>query len=273
MLNLEIESQPLTTQGLFEAPSKSAAENLTWKTLFKNLIPKIALHSHPEFVEGLNFLSISEKSVPETECLNKALKKLEWSVVDTETILTPSEFFTLLGQKKIAISKSLRTLSDASFSPYPDRFHDVFGHLPLLLNREYREFLETFGKISKSQSWSQALTSNYKTIAANPTSSNNYYNNFAELSTLSDEKAVRLERLFWWTIEFGLISKSKDLTSIAGAALLSSNSEIEAYKKNQFKKLSFNQSVYKMPYHPSAIQNCVFVAQSFTHWLDILETI
>ena len=219
------------------------------------------------FYEGIDFLGISSNRIPETSELNEHLQKINWSALDVTRSILPSEFFTLLSNRTIPISKNIRSFNELDFSSSPDRFHDVIGHLPLLIDKDYRTFMENFGTIASKLIWSENQDNSYKAAVLNNTISADYDSklNFHDTRSLS----LKLERLFWWTVEFGLIESGG--VRVAGAALLSSSGETKRILSSTFNKIELSEQVFVTPYSPTEQQQIVFVSKGFNDWISLLE--
>jgi phenylalanine-4-hydroxylase len=183
-------------QGMVEQRIRefSSEENRTWHDLYVNLNENRKVQAIPEFQVGLNTLKISADYIPDLKNVNKSLKALSgWVGVPVEGLVDGPGFFQAMRDRKFPIGNFIRSPAVSSYTPAPDIFHDLYGHIPLYVDRDYADFSYRIG------------------VAAQE---------FAD----KPDKLVMFERFFWFTIEFGLI----DLTEgrrIFGAGILSSFSE------------------------------------------------
>lgn len=171
-------------------------ENRTWKTLFERQSLKRERQIIPQFSQGLKALGISADAIPHLEGVNSHLRKLTgWEGVPVEGLEEGASFYDMLAQKKFPIGNFIRDEKDLSYTPAPDVFHDLYGHLPFFADIQYADFCQEYGK----------QASKYK----------------------SDCEILReFERFFWFTIEFGLIETSEG-RRIFGAGIASSFGECE----------------------------------------------
>lgn len=172
----------------------SKEEHETWSILIKRQLDIVKNRACKEYLEGLKLLDFPMKKIPQSSEINAKLRKLTgWEVKAVPAVIGPTEFYTLLANKKFPMATFIRTREDLDYLQEPDIFHELFGHCPLLTNQAYADFLEYYGKL--------ALKANEK-------------------------ERMRLFRLFWFTIEFGILKDSKsNEKKIYGAGILSSKEE------------------------------------------------
>lgn len=172
----------------------SEADDETWTMLYLRQSPRIPEMAHPLFQEGLNALGITQLCIPSFSQVNKRLGEITgWKAVPVEGLESGHDFYAELARKEFPVGHFIRDRADLGYTPAPDIFHDMFGHVPFFANPAYAKFCEAYGKLV--------------------------------LKYVSDpEKLKKLERFFWFSIEFGLIETSAG-RRIFGAGLLSSYEE------------------------------------------------
>lgn len=170
----------------------SKEENETWTFLLKRQKELMVNRASKEFIKGVEFLQFNDE-IPQHGDITGILKShTGWGVEPVPALIQPQEFFSLLSKKRFPAANFIRTKEDIDYIQEPDVFHELFGHCPLLTNAAYAEFMHAYGK----------------------------------LALLADRKTqMRMFRLFWFTIEFGLI-KEDGLMKAYGGGILSSKSEI-----------------------------------------------
>ena len=181
--------------------NSQAYENYTkhdqrvWRILYERQIEQLPELASEAFLQGIELAGFTADHIPnfETE-LNPALRKYTgWEVVVVPGLIPVEDFFKLLADRKFPASTWLRTEEQLDYLEEPDMFHDTFGHVPLLTNQAFCDFLAKFSKIA--------------------------------LEYIDDEEAVtQLQRLYWYTVEFGLIRDNGKL-KIYGGGILSSSGE------------------------------------------------
>lgn len=214
----------------------TAEQQLVWKELFTrqqdNLLQKgTALHN--ESVTLLNNV-FNADSIPKLADLSTALlERTGWQIHIVEGFIPAVEFLTLLSEKKFAASTWLRQPEQLDYLEEPDMFHDVFGHLPILCDRNYAAFVYKVGLLGKKYSF-------------------------------SPECVDLIERFYWYSIEFGLV-KENDKTKILGAGIISSYGETNRIFEDisvEIKEFNLAEILY-LPFDKSSLQPIYYVANSF----------
>ncbi len=166
-----------------------------WKMLYERQMEQLPTLASEAYLEGIELAGFSADHIPNFEAeLNPRLRKhTGWEVVVVPGLIPVEDFFKLLADKKFPASTWLRTKEQLDYLEEPDMFHDTFGHVPLLTNQAFCNFLADFSKIA--------------------------------LTYIDDEEAIlQLQRLYWYTVEFGLIRDNGKL-KIYGGGILSSSGE------------------------------------------------
>jgi len=166
-----------------------------WKTLFERQVENLQDKSCKEYLDCLNELSpvLNANFIPRFEDLSATLKeKTGWSVHVVPGLIPREDFFELLAQKKFCSSTWLRRMDQLDYLEEPDMFHDIFGHIPLFMDQDYADFAQKIGKVG--------------------------------VRFIHDEEVVtQLQRLYWFTIEFGVLKTN--VGKIYGAGIISSFGE------------------------------------------------
>jgi phenylalanine-4-hydroxylase len=197
-------------------------------------------HVAPEYLEGVTRLGLTGRAVPQIADIDARLADLTGAGVQgVPAIIPPSQFFDLLSQRKFPVATFLRRREDMDYIEEPDLFHEVFGHCPLLTNPDYCDFIERFGKLAvqlgKPYSW-------------------------------------RMFRLFWFTVEFGMI-RTPDGLRAYGAGIVSSPSEARHATGGEAEMLDFDlMTVFRTPYRIDIVQPVYFVIDSFEAMAASLDT-
>ena len=213
-------------------------ENDTWTKLVerqKDIVREVACD---QYLEGLQYLDF-EKEIPQIPQLNEKLGKCNgWGVEPVPAIIQPKEFFALLSNKRFPAATFIRIPEHMDYLQEPDIFHELYGHTPLLIHKAYGDFMEEFGKIA---------------LKAQP----------------KDRR--RLFRLFWFTIEFGLIKTDKGLKAYGGG-ILSSPGETQYCLTDKSEKTPFDAlTALRTPYRIDIMQPLYFVLDDFSDLYNILD--
>ncbi len=172
----------------------SELEHDTWRRLYERLGECRARQAHPLFVRGLEALGITGESIPRLDEVNARLMALTgWRGVPVTGLEDGRSFFALLAERCFPIGAFIRDAKDLSYTPAPDVFHDMYGHLPLFADPDYAAFNEAFGKVASRH-------------AHDPV------------------RLRQFERLYWFGLEFPLIETPQG-RRIFGGGILSSFGE------------------------------------------------
>jgi len=217
------------------------AENETWKILYDRQMDTIGDRACDEFIEGIQILGMSADCIPQCPDISAALQKITgWSIATVPSLISSERFFTLLANKQFPAATFIRTRDELDYLQEPDIFHEIYGHCPLLVNKDYADFVEAYGKLSLQ------MTPNIQN---------------------------KLLRLFWMTIEFGLMETSKG-TRIYGGGILSSYEEtIYASESSIPKRESFSiLDALRTPYRIDIKQPIYYIIPSMHTLYDIIHT-
>lgn len=210
----------------------SEQDHETWRLLFTKQTPLRSVQLIPEFSQGLELLGIDEHGIPDLEKVNQKLKNLTgWQGVYVEGLVDAMDFFEMLSKKEFPIGGFIRDPKDLSYTPAPDVFHDLYGHIPFYTIPEYAEFSRRFGEAAKE----------YSTDAT---------------------KITEFQRLFWFTLEFALV-KTPSGIRIFGAGIASSFSECEYALSSKPRVHAFDAEVIrKKDFRIDRIQEDLYLLES-----------
>ncbi|MBM3261531.1 phenylalanine 4-monooxygenase [Candidatus Kaiserbacteria bacterium] len=167
-------------------------EHDRWRRLYRRQMEILPGRACSEFLEGLKKLDMS-RGIPNFKNINKSLRATNWEVVGVEGLVEDKHFFELLSQRLFPSTCFIRREDQFDYIVEPDIFHDGFGHLPMLMNPVIADYMQAYGK--------------------------------GGLKVLDDPvKLKQLARLYWYTIEFGLV-QTPDGLRIYGSGIVSSPSE------------------------------------------------
>ena len=217
----------------------SPAEHDRWDRLFKRSQAILRNRACDEFIAMMHELKLSEAGIPNLEKLSDRLAKLTgWRVVPVIELVPDDVFFDHLANRRFPAGAFIRSEAEMDYLQEPDIFHDVFGHVPLLANPVYADFMQAYGR-----GGNRALA----------------------LGRLSN-----LARLYWYTIEFGLIRTPTGLR-IFGAGIMSSAGEsIFALDSDSPNRIAFNlERVMRTKYVIDDFQQTYFVIDSFERVLQV----
>ena len=204
-----------------------------WNTLFNRQIDALKPTVSVSYLEAIERIGFTEIQIPDFTEVNKILASTtSWKIEVVPNICPDAKFFECSANKIFTSTCWLRTMSQLDYLEEPDMFHDVFGHMPLLTNKAYADFFSAFGKVA--------------------------------IRYLHNPQAIQLlSRIYWFTIEFGMIEENNSL-KIYGAGIISSFGETQHAIDNQTQKHPFEiDTIMNTPYRTDIIQDKYFVIQSF----------
>ncbi len=216
----------------------TAEEHDRWDRLFQNQLRLLPGRACDQFVDAMHKLELSEAGIPDMEKLSGRLKELTgWTVVPVTDLVPDDIFFDHLANRRFPAGAFIRPEEEFDYLEEPDIFHDIFGHVPLLANPVFADFMEAYGKGG---------------------------NRALELGQLKN-----LARLYWYTVEFGLI-RTADGLRIYGAGILSSPHEtVFSLKDDSPNRVGFDlERLMRTKHIIDDFQQTYFVIDSFEQLLE-----
>lgn len=211
----------------------SAADHNTWKTLYNRQLETLKARVCEEYLEGLKTLHLVADTVPDFAQMNKHLRAATgWEVLAVPGLIASKPFFSMLANRQFPAGTFIRTPEQLDYLEEPDIFHDVFGHIPLLSNPAYANYMQEYGR--------------------------------AGLAALEHKGIKFLARLNWYTIEFGLIKNNGEVKAY-GAGIMSSYGEAKyLFNDPSANWLQFEiDRVLRTGYYIDDLQASYFTIDSF----------
>ena len=208
-------------------------DDAVWNDLFARQMEILPGRAASAFMEGLDRLDLGTGGVPDFKELSESLNKLTgWSVVPVPMLIPDHIFFWHLANRRFPAGNFIRTRETFDYIQEPDVFHDVFGHVPMLTNPVFADYMQAYGRAG----WRAMEYNRLKALGA----------------------------LYWYTVEFGLIMEDEGLRAY-GAGILSGPTEavfsVEAESPNRI-MLNVDR-VMRTDYVISDLQPTYFVIESF----------
>ncbi len=213
-------------------------EHDRWDQLFVRSWNVLQDRACDEFLAAASHLELSRSGIPDMSALSDRLASLTgWRVVPVAGLVPDDVFFQLLAERRFPAGAFIRSAAEMDYLEEPDIFHDIFGHVPLLANPAYAAFMEAYGK--------------------------------GGMRAMARNRLHNLARLYWYTIEFGLVKSPKGLR-IFGAGIMSSTAEsVFALEDPSPNRIEFNlERVMRTKYIIDDFQKTYFVIDSFEALLD-----
>ncbi len=210
----------------------TGADHHVWQLLYSRQMNAIQQAAYQQFFKNTSFLGFTEERIPEFTAINARLKNSTgWEIYAVPGLIANDLFFKQLQQQKFGASTWIRKMEELDYLEEPDMFHDVFGHLPQLADPLIADFLLQLANIAVKHIHSENI------IEA-------------------------IARLYWYSIEFGLVQEQDEI-KIYGAGLLSSIAETKFCLSAEANRIPFNlEQVLNTPYIKDEFQQQYFVLQS-----------
>jgi len=207
-------------------------EHQTWNTLYERQMKILPGRASEAFLRGLDALNLNAGGIPDFEIINPKLQALTgWTVVCVPGLVPDEVFFDHLANRRFVSGQFIRKPDQLDYLQEPDIFHDVFGHVPMLTDPDFAAYMEAYGKGGQRA---------------------------ASLGMLPN-----LARLYWYTVEFGLMQEAGELR-IYGAGIVSSATEsVFSLEDPSPNRLGFDlERVMKTLYRIDDFQQVYFVIDS-----------
>ena len=204
-----------------------------WKILYERQMGNLPTAASAAYLEGLTKVNFVEDAIPHFDQTNEVLKDLTgWRLAVVPGIVPDYTFFELMSNKRFPATTWLRKMKELDYLEEPDMFHDVFAHVPLLSNQSFVDFLEALSHFG--------------------------------LEYVGNDYAIEiLSRVYWFTVEFGLIQEEAG-SRIYGAGILSSAGETKFSLSEEPPKYPFDvQTIANTPYRKDVFQDRYFVIESY----------
>jgi phenylalanine-4-hydroxylase len=211
----------------------SDRDQQVWNILFDRQQRAVRQYAYTDFFPALQSLGLRANEVPELSGLNERLQPLTgWELYPVPGLIDNAYFFEQMRNKKFGSTTWLRKPEQLDYLEEPDMFHDIFGHVPLLTNEAVTNFLAGLAAIAANHHYRESVVE-------------------------------AIARLYWYTIEFGLVKEHNEL-KIYGAGILSSIGETSYCMGPDVKLLPFDvDQIIQTPYIKDAYQQQYFVLNDF----------
>ncbi|WP_066483014.1 MULTISPECIES: phenylalanine 4-monooxygenase [unclassified Sphingomonas] len=217
----------------------SDAEHGVWDTLFERQSALLPGRASDAFLRGIDVLRLSRPGIPDFAELSARLMDLTgWQVVAVPGLVPDDVFFDHLANRRFVAGNFIRRADQLDYLQEPDVFHDVFGHVPMLADPVFADYMAAYGR--------------------------------GGLRALEYGSLKQLARLYWYTVEFGLIEEAGALR-IYGAGIVSSASESRfALEDPSPNRIGFDlKRVMRTDYRIDDFQQNYFVIPSFDELLRV----
>jgi phenylalanine-4-hydroxylase len=169
-------------------------QHAIWAELVRRRMPQLREHAAQEYLDGFAQIGLREDTIPNLNEVNRRLSpRTRWNATPVSGFLPPDAFFEMLAARQFPTTTYIRSRESMEYTPEPDIFHDVFGHVPMHAHPVFADFLQHYGRVCAA--------------------------------LMGDKvKLEKMGRLFWFTVEFGVI-RQKGKVKLYGSGLISSHGE------------------------------------------------
>jgi len=258
-------------------------DHAVWRYVMRQNHNYLKDTAHQAYVGGLKSSGISVEKIPNVMDMNRALEPFGWGAANIDGFIPGVIFFDFQAHGILPIASDIRKLENIQYTPAPDIIHEAAGHAPILCEEKFSEYVKLFGQIGSKalatseehelfeavRTYSNLLESGNATSAEIDAAKANFEEKQAAVTELSE--AEQISRLYWWTVEYGLIG-SVEHPQIYGAGLLSSVSEGRSSLTAAVKKIPFDlQTVISTGFDITKPQPQLFVCDSFDQLIDAVN--
>ena len=257
-------------------------DHAVWRFIMRQNTFFLREYAHKVYFQGLLDTGISFERIPRIEEMNEILGRIGWGAVAVDGFIPPAAFMEFQAYKVLVIACDMRQIHHIEYTPAPDIVHEAAGHAPIIVDREYSNYLQRFGEVGAKAMSSKKDFELYQAIRhlsilkEQPNSDPREIEEATKLVEYRQKnlgepsEMALLSRLHWWTVEYGLIGTLEN-PKIYGAGLLSSIGESVSCLEPEVKKIPYSIEAMDMPFDITTKQPQLFVCRDFKHLRDVLE--
>ena len=211
----------------------TAEEHGRWRALFARQAALLQKRATPEFLSGLSKLGVAADGIPDFRRLNEVFDRTTgWRIVAVPGLVPDDVFFEHLANRRFVATCFIRSPEQMDYIAEPDVFHDIYGHVPMLVHPVFADYMQAYGQ--------------------------------GGLKALQLGSLPQLARLYWYTVEFGLI-RGADGLRIYGSGIVSSKTEsIYCLEDPRPNRIAFNlKRIMRTDYQIDRFQDTYFVIDNF----------
>jgi len=231
------QARPANAEGMV---NYNRTENQTWQILSQRQNRIIENRASVEYLHGLNILQLPTDRIAQIPEVNSVLQDVTgWQLEPVAAVIPFGEFFNLLSQRKFPAATFIRRAEDIDYLQEPDIFHEIYGHCPMLTDPVFADFVQAYGVLG---------------------------------CRASPRERVYLARLFWFSVEFGLINTEQGIRAY-GAGILSSHGEtVYALEDTSPERKPWDvMTVLRTPYRIDIMQPVYYQIESYQQLYQAME--
>jgi phenylalanine-4-hydroxylase len=218
----------------------SREEDGIWHDLITRQVPMLPNRACPQWIGALNEMNFPTDRIPQLSEISEVLQvHTGWSVSPVPALIGFTQFFRLLANKSFPVATFIRSRKDFDYIQEPDVFHEVFGHTPPLTDHRFAAFVQAYGETG---------------LAADP------------------KDHAMLARLFWFTVEFGLVQTAEGVRAYGSGIMSSPGELVYAVESSVPERKPFDPvEVLRTPYRIDILQPIYYVIGSFDQLFDLAQ--
>jgi len=222
--------------------SYTCEQHSVWAELVRRQMPQLEHHAAQEYLDGFDTLCLPYDRLPNLAAVSAKLeRRTGWNATPVSGFMPGPAFFEMLAARRFPTTTWLRSRNSLEYTPEPDIFHDVFGHVPMHAHPVFADFLAHYGQVCAG---------------------------------IRDEAILeRIGRVFWYTVEFGLIRQNGEI-KVYGSGLISSNGECSNVLESGCKVRPFVlDEVLRTPVKVDQMHRLLFAIESFDEIYQAMHTL
>lgn len=212
-----------------------------WSILYERRMADLERTGSQVFLEGAEIIALRAETVPDIRRVNEKLNiRTGWNAFPVRGFIPAGEFFRCLAIRLFPTTVTMRRMEQLEYLPEPDIFHDVFGHVPLHADPSFADFLQSFGQV-------------------------------AAMASKNPDQVTAMARLFWFTVEFGLIREGGEVRTYGSGLVSSAGDAANALSDGCDRRPFRLDNVIEQPFEVDRFQDVLFVIDSFEQIVDALD--
>ena len=218
----------------------TAEQHAVWTELVRRRLPQVEEYACQEYLEGVDIIGLRKDRIPNLACISERLQpQTGWNATPVSGFLPAGAFFEMLAARKFPTTTWLRSRDSLDYIPQPDIFHDVFGHVPMHSHPVFAGFLQHYGSVC---------------------------------AQIEDKLVLeRLGRLFWYTVEFGIMRRGGKI-KVYGSGVISSHGECTNVIQGGCTVRPFDlETVLETPVKVDELQKVLFAIESFEQIYEAMQ--
>ena len=233
---------PVYATGIVTQPwdDDTATDHDVWRRVYERQRALLVGRAADEFLDAQDAMGMTPDRIPKFADMDTALREATgWTLVGVEGLLPELDFFDHLANRRFPVTWWIRRPDQVDYIEEPDLFHDLFGHVPLLMNPLFADYMQAYGRGG------------------------------VKAHGIGQEALTNLTRLYWYTVEFGLI-RQHDGLRIYGSGIVSSKGEsIHCLESDAPNRIGFDpERIMRTRYRIDTYQKTYFVIDSFEQLID-----